>query len=76
MTTIVTITNEGPEACEVRYYKEDRNLSDEVTTLQVGESTKVTCWNGNLPVIWAIHDHRLRGNKFHAIPPAYSGPQP
>jgi hypothetical protein len=70
MTTIVRITNEGPDFVSVIFYGEDRKFKPDVMTLKVGESQLVTVWDGHVPVIQA-HKHNGGDNpQFFAVPPA------
>ncbi len=72
MTTRVTITNHGPDELLIRCYDEDRKFSAKADRVKVGESHDVTCWNGNLPVLWPIGAGVTDGGTgwFFAVPPA------
>ena len=72
MTTRITVKNEGPDCLLIRFYKEDRQFSEQKLILKVGESIEITVWNGNLPVMWPVGDQYkgADGNTFYAVPPA------
>lgn len=72
MTTVVTVTNEGPDRLVISYYATNRQFKEEQTVLKPGESTQITVWDGHVPVLQAVRNHHgSDGNpKFYAIPPA------
>lgn len=72
MTTRITVKNEGPDCLLVRFYKQDRQFSDEILTLKVGESQDITVWDGHLPVMWPVgaDPKAVIGDTFFRVPPA------
>ena len=51
MTTVVKITNEGPEHAMVWAYTEQRQFKPHADLLKPGESISVNVWDGHLPVV-------------------------
>jgi len=71
MTTIVKISNEGPDYAQVTFYNKERCFKSESIVLSPGETHQVTVHDGNIPVIVANkYKPSDKPRQFFGIPPA------